>query len=101
VRGFSSILGVMIVLVNLACAALCGVPAAPRDEKPLPPCHQQEHKIAKACAVQDWQDLAERPVWAVPVVVAILPPVPSAPVARMMSPVERPLALGPPLPLRL
>lgn len=51
VRSFGSIVGILIVAANLACAALCGLP-----ETAAPPCHhqQQDDSQPKLCDHHTW-----------------------------------------------
>jgi hypothetical protein len=99
VRGILAILGTLVVLANLACAALCGVLPVESTEH-VPPCHQQKEAV-KACNVQDWADNAAKIVVEQPVAhtIVLLAPVERLVVATQVRVVA--LAQPPPIPLRI
>jgi len=94
-RLMASILGTLVLLANLACAAMCCLP-----EAAAPPCHQQQ-ETAKACDQQSWADGASKLVMPAAEAGVVL----AVPAARVLSPARvalvRPLATSPPLILRI
>jgi hypothetical protein len=98
VRGCSAILGVLVVLANVACVALCGFPR--ENAKAAPPCHQQKQTV-KACSVHDFAGNATKIVVELPqansFVVLVLVSPPRA--AHAAMPPEFPPS--PPLALRI